>query len=168
MSLPNLGVMILFGVFSPQSAWSVIVIWTTVKLQTLFLHNSVFISDILQAAQSPEADEHSRRRVRPMGGTTPLFSDKELAMEHISKQINKNNSYTPWQSTCGGNENIYPQIITDPSMQLPYIQDQRIRNTDCMFRGEQGIWQGWAEGPLFKLLRVQLLFLHLSYLTVVK
>lgn len=30
-----------------------------------------------------------------MGGTTPLFSDKELAMERISKQINKNNSYTP-------------------------------------------------------------------------
>lgn len=30
-----------------------------------------------------------------MGGTMPLFSDKELATESISKQINKSNSYTP-------------------------------------------------------------------------
>lgn len=66
-----------------------------VKLQTVLLHNSVLMSDTLWADQSPGADEHSRRRARSMGGTTPLFSDKELATEHISKQINKNNSYTP-------------------------------------------------------------------------
>lgn len=71
-----------------------------------------------------------------MGGTTPLFSDKELAMERISKQINKNNSYTPWQSTYGGNKNIYPQIITDPAVWLLCIQDQRIWNSDCVFRAD--------------------------------
>lgn len=62
------------------------------------------------------------------------FSDKKLAIECISKQINKNNSYTPWQSACGGNENIYPQIITHPAVWLPCIEDKIIQNSDCMFR----------------------------------
>lgn len=66
-----------------------------VKLQSVLLNVPVFMSDTLWAAQSPGADEHRRRRARSIGGTTPLFSDKELATERISKLINKNNSYTP-------------------------------------------------------------------------